>query len=205
MKKLFLSSYFAFVADKLHALLPAEPRKLKLLIIPTAANIYKVKPWFYGDKLKLKLMGFQMKNFDLTNKTRAQVEEACKGIDAVFVSGGNTYYLLDHVQKSGFAEVITPLIEKGVMYIGSSAGSALACPTIEYIEDLDDKTVVNLSSFEGLHLTKNLILPHYGEAKYESKFQNITAKWSKKGFKVTTLTNNQVYIVDGKKHFTVGV
>ncbi len=33
MKKLFLSSYFAFTADKLHTLLPRSPREMKLLFI----------------------------------------------------------------------------------------------------------------------------------------------------------------------------
>lgn len=205
MKKLFLSSYFAFTADKLHTLLPRSPREMKLLFIPTAANPYTVKPWFYGDKLKLKLMGFQMKSFDLKNKTREQVANACRGVDAVFVSGGNTYYLLDHVQKSGFAEIITPLVEKGLLYVGSSAGSALACPTIEYIEDLDDRSIVTLPSYEGLDLVPNLILPHYGEVKYEEKFQKIIQKWTGRKYEVTALTNNQAYVVDGEKTYIVGV
>ncbi len=150
-------------------------------------------------------MGFQIKSFDLKNKTREQVANACRGVDAVFVSGGNTYYLLDHVQKSGFAEMITPLVEKGLIYIGSSAGSALACPTVEYIEDLDDRSIVTLPSYEGLDLVPNLILPQYGEAKYDEKFQKIIQKWTGRKYEVTILTNNQAYVVDGEKTYIVGV
>lgn len=196
MKKLFLTSYFAFVSDLLLPLLPKKPDQLKLAFIPTAADPYKIKPWFYGDKMKLKLMGFQIVNVDIKNKTKEQLFQQMKDVDVVFVSGGNTYYLLEHVQKSRLDEVVKELIVKGVMYIGSSAGSVLVCPTIEHIEDLDDITKASLISFEGIGLIDFLILPHFGDSKYKYKFQQIMKKWSDKKYKIQTLTNSQVIVVN---------
>ncbi|MFH1188133.1 MAG: Type 1 glutamine amidotransferase-like domain-containing protein, partial [bacterium] len=50
--------------------------------------------------------------------------------DIVMVEGGNTFYLLRAVRESGFENVVKDLIAKGVVYIGSSAGSYIACPSI---------------------------------------------------------------------------
>lgn len=196
MKTLFLASYFAFVSDLLLPLLPKKPSELRLAFIPTAADPYKIKPWFYGDKMKLKLMGFQMIDVDIKNKTSDKLKTELKDIDVIFVSGGNTYYLLEKAQESGFINVIKDLINKGVIYIGSSAGSALACTTIEHIEDFDDRSITHLNSFDGLACTKKLILPHYGEEKYKLKFQNVIEKWRKKGHEILTLRNDQALVVE---------
>jgi dipeptidase E len=197
MKILFLASYFAFASDLLLPILPKKPNELRLAFIPTAADPYKIKPWFYGDKMKLKLMGFNMNDVDIKNKTKEQLTIELQDIDVIFVSGGNTYYLLEKAQESGFLEVAKTLVERGVIYIGSSAGSALACTTIEHIEDFDDKSITHLTSFEGLGYTKKLILPHYGEEKYKLKFQNIVKRWMGKGYEVLPLRNDQVLIVQG--------
>lgn len=195
MKKLFLASYFAFVSNLLLPLLPKNPKELKLAFIPTASDLYKFKPWFYGDKIKLKLMGFNIVEVDIKNKTKEQLLDELKEIDVIFVSGGNSYYLLEKVQKSGFNDVVKKLVKKGVIYIGSSAGSVLVCPTIQHIENLDDKTKAKLTSYKGIGLVDFLILPHYKEHKYIKMFQKIIDKWKNKKYKIQMLTNKQVMIV----------
>ncbi len=199
MKTLFLASYFAFVSDLLLPYLPKKPNKLRLAFIPTAADPYKIKPWFYGDKMKLKLMGFQMIDVDIKNKTKEQLYDALKSVDAIFVSGGNTYYLLEKAQESGFLEVVKKLIERGVVYIGSSAGSALVCSTIEYVEDFDDRSITHLTSYKGMGLTDKLIYPHYGEEKYKAKFQTIMDRWIAKGFDALPLRNDQALVISENK------
>lgn len=196
MRKLFLASYFALVSDLLLPLLPKKPSELTIAFIPTAADPYKIKLWYYGDKLKLKLMGFRMIDIDIKNQTKEQLTEKMKNVDAIFVCGGNTYYLLKYAQKSGFDEVVRELVAKGVIYIGSSAGSVLACPTIEYIEDLDDKEKVNVDSYKGIGLVDFLILPHYEDPKYAGFHQTILKKWGNNKYRIQTLSNDQVIIVD---------
>lgn len=204
MKKLFLASYFSFVSDSLLPLLPKKPSELTLAFVPTAADLYPIKPWFYGDKLKLKMMGFKMIEVDLKNKTKAQLMGELEHADVIFVSGGNTYYLLEKAQKSGFLEIARKLVSKGVIYVGSSAGSALACPTIGHVEDLDDINVATLTDFQGLGLIDFLILPHYGNRKYEDRFQRIMAKWKGNDFSIQALTDTQAYVVNGTQVQLVG-
>jgi dipeptidase E len=203
MEKLFLASYFAFVKDLLPPLLPDKPSNLKLAFIPTAADLYTIKPWFYGDKAALKLLGFKLKTVSLIDKSHRQLERELRDYDALFVSGGNTYYLLEQAQKSGFIEIVKDRVRSGLVYIGSSAGSVLASPSIEHIEDMDDRSKAQLQSFASLGLISQLILPHAGELKYESKFAAIMARWQNDSHPVLPLRNDQAFIVDGLKQAVV--
>ena len=196
MKKLFLASYFAFVKDLLLPLLPDKPKNLKLGFIPTAADLYTVKPWFYGDKVALKLLGFNSKTIHLKNKSESVLRNELNECDVIFVSGGNTYYLLEHAQKSGFIEIAKERVHSGVVYIGSSAGSVLASPSIEHIEDLDDRSQTDLQSCIGLSLIDQRILPHAGELKYESKFSDIMRRWQNDPYPMLPLSNQEVLIVE---------
>ncbi len=205
MKKLFLSSNFYQVSNLLLPLLPKEPNKLTVTFIPTAADPYEDRSWMYEDRNKLIEMGFAVFDLDIKNKSKKQLFELTKDTDIIFVSGGNTYYLLEHVQKSGFDEVVKQLITNETIYIGSSAGSVLACPTIEYIEDLDDKAKAHLISFDGLGIIEFLLLPHYGDPKYDDKFRKIIDKWKNLGYTIKTLTNNQTIICNNNEVKTVSV
>lgn len=204
MKKLFLASYFAYVSDLLFPLLSKEPRYMKVAFITTAANLYTIKPlWYLGDRLKLVQMGFQVVDIDLKHKTKAKLEKELNNFDVIFVCGGNTYYLLEWVQKSGFAEVVAHLISKGVIYVGSSAGSALACKTIEHIEDLDDRSKATLTSYTGLGFTQKLIIPHFGDKKIKDETSRIIEKWDNGENELALLNNNQVLVIEGDREQVV--
>ena len=54
-----------------------------------------------------------------------------KDYDVIYVQGGDPFYLLEQVKLSGFDKVVKDLVKQGTIYIGVSAGSYIACPTIE--------------------------------------------------------------------------
>lgn len=200
MKKLFLASQAVITLDKVTELLPKKPSELNLVFIPTAAELYKEKPWLDEDRGKLVQMGFKVKNLDLRNKTSQELSNDVKNVDVIFVAGGNTFYLLEKVKESGFDKVLRRLIDKGIVYIGSSAGSVLLCPTIAVVEGLDDqREAPKLKSYKGLGVIDFLILPHYGEEKYKKKHELIIEKWKNKGFELKLLTNQQAIIVNNDR------
>jgi dipeptidase E len=200
MKKLFLSSVAYLTLDKITELLPDHPSKLKLAFIPTAANLYTQKEWLYKDREKLVDMGFKVKDLDIDGKSKEFLQNELKNVDVVFVSGGNSYYLLEKVNESGFGEIIKELISKGVVYIGSSAGSVITCPTIAMVEDLDDiKDAPGLKSFKGLNLVDFLIFVHYGQEDCKKEYETINKNWVNKGYEIKYLTNSQALVVDGDK------
>ena len=79
--------------------------------------------------------------------------------DIIYMMGGNTIYLLDMIRKYNFGEVIKDFINKGKIYIGSSAGSQILGSTIELNKIYEDN-FVNMTDFTGLCIIDKEIVPH---------------------------------------------
>jgi dipeptidase E len=81
-------------------------------------------------------------------------------VDALFVGGGNTYALLQRLRAAALLDAIRERVARGMPYIGSSAGSNVAGPTILTTNDWN---VVGLDRFDALGLVRFNINPHYQE------------------------------------------
>src|SRR2546423_5712900 len=77
-------------------------------------------------------MGYDLKSAHAASDPQKAVAEA----DAVFIGGGNTFRLLKAIQDLGLLEPIRRRIREGIPYIGSSAGSNVAGPTIKTTKDM---------------------------------------------------------------------
>jgi dipeptidase E len=92
---------------------------------------------------------------------RAEPLAALESAQAIFVGGGNTYALLQRLRQVGLLGAIRERVQRGVPYMGSSAGANVAGPTILTTNDWN---VVALDRFEALGLVPFNINPHYQEA-----------------------------------------
>jgi dipeptidase E len=99
-------------------------------------------------------LGFEMKSAHTARDPAEAVAEA----DAIFIGGGNTFRLLKMLQDLGFIEPIRRRIREGAPYIGSSAGSNVAGPTIRTTNDMP---IVEPRSFEALGLVPFQLNPHF--------------------------------------------
>lgn len=107
-------------------------------------------------------MGFNVIDLSLKDETQEVVEQTLQKADVIFVAGGNTFYLLEQARKSGFAELLPKLVEKGVIYVGSSAGSYFVGPTIEAANwKNQDKNIVGMTDFTAINLVPFLLFVHY--------------------------------------------
>ena len=86
--------------------------------------------------------------------------EVVQMADCLAVGGGNTFHLLAKMQEDDLLQVIRQQVEKGVPYIGWSAGSNVACPTIMTTNDMP---IIEPESFKALGLTDFQINAHYTE------------------------------------------
>ena len=84
--------------------------------------------------------------------------EAVRAAEAIFVGGGNTFRLLKGLYDHDLLDPIRGRVMAGALYIGSSAGSIVACPTLKTTKDMP---VVQPPSFETLGLVPFQISPHY--------------------------------------------
>jgi dipeptidase E len=85
---------------------------------------------------------------------RAAVEKA----EAVFVGGGNTFRLLAALYERDLLGTIRARAEAGMPYVGSSAGTNVACPTIRTTNDMP---ILWPPSPEALGLVPFQVNPHY--------------------------------------------
>jgi dipeptidase E len=78
--------------------------------------------------------------------------------EAFFTGGGNTFRLLKTLQDSGLLPLLREQALAGTPYMGSSAGTNIAAPTIRTTNDMP---IVQPASFEALGLVPFQINPHY--------------------------------------------
>lgn len=105
---------------------------------------------------RFQTMGYRI---DSIHKQKDPVEAILKA-EAIMIGGGNTFNLVYHLHRSGIIASVRKKITKGVPFIGWSAGSNVACPTLMTTNDMP---VIEPKSFETLHLVPFQINPHYTE------------------------------------------
>lgn len=102
----------------------------------------------------LEPIGVETVGIHRSTSPRALMQSA----QAVFVGGGNAFRLLHAVHHFDLLDVIRRRVGEGAPYIGSSAGTNLACPTIRTTNDMP---IVEPPSLAGLGLIPFQINPHY--------------------------------------------
>ncbi len=191
------------IADALFDLVGKKPEDTSLVFVPTASNVeIGDKEWFIDDLLNLKEQNF--KSIDIADISaveekiwRPKFEEA----DVLFFEGGNTYHLMEWINKSGLTEILPEMLKTKV-YVGVSAGSmvtnpdlALKISQIVYEEDFD-KT----EDMKGLGFVDFYFLPHLN-SEYFKKLREDNIREVTKGMKAKVYAlddNSALKIVDGK-------
>ncbi|MFJ7627145.1 dipeptidase PepE [Streptomyces sp. NPDC097595] len=88
----------------------------------------------------------------------AEPAAALKDADAVFIGGGNSFRLLSALYRTGLREAVVDAVRAGLPYMGASAGTNMAAPTLRTTNDMP---IVQPPSFETLGLVPFQINPHY--------------------------------------------
>lgn len=146
------------------------PNKL-LGFVPTAGDTYE-NPYFVEEsRTRLRSLGIKLVELDLASETSEELKQKLESVDGVYVAGGNTFFLLYHLQQKQLYKLIIERVKAGLPYFGESAGAVLLATSIEPAKPIDDPgDAPQLKSYEGLGLINFFPLPHVDKEKYKSVF-----------------------------------
>ena len=147
-----------FAHDALKDFLGAAVRRL--LFVPFAAVMRSEDEYLVRVRKNFGPLGYEVESLHAA----ADAREAVGRADAIAVGGGNTFHLLRGLYRAGVVELIRERVRAGVPYVGWSAGSNVACPTIRTTNDMP---IVEPPTFDALGLVPFQINPHYTDAHIE--------------------------------------
>jgi len=158
----FGGEYLDFARDELRDFL-GEGRRV--LFVPFALFDHNA----YAGRVRksLREIGFEFESLHQSKDMPAAIRDA----EAIFIGGGNTFRLLKALYDHDLIGWIQERVHADTPYIGSSAGSNVAGPTIKTTNDMP---IVQPRSFDALNLVPFQINPHYLDPDPNSKHMGET-------------------------------
>lgn len=195
MKKLFLSSSFVDVAG----LLPLFEKELTgktVSFIPTASTVEKVTFYVKAGKEALERLGMIVDVLDISSESPDEIRRRIAANDCMYVSGGNTFFLLQELKRTGADAAIVRAVQDGKLYIGESAGSIVASKNIEYIKAMDSsKKAPELTNFDALGLTDFYTVPHVRNFPFKKAAKKIIDEYSA-SLNLLAIANDEAILVE---------
>ena len=176
MRKLFLASYFTEVASLLPDFIKEELAGKNVAFIPTAALHEEEAPYIDTDRAALQELGLIVEDLEVSNASYEVIEKNISNADYIFVDGGNTFFLLQELRRKGADKLIAQHIEKGKLYMGTSAGSLLVQKNIIANDGDNPELGPGLDSdFSALSIIDFYLYVHYGHNYYGNDDECIRA------------------------------
>ncbi len=113
----------------------------------------------YEERVKSVFAGFGVELMSVHSSDNPR--QAVKKAECIVVGGGNTFHLVKMMHETGIMNPIRDQVRLGIPYVGWSAGSNVACPTMKTTNDMP---IAEPSSFKCLDLIPFQINPHYLDA-----------------------------------------
>ena len=189
--KLFLCSHFSSVGS----LIKEEIENKKVAFIPTA-SLHEGYTGYVGSARKLfKKLGASVTEIDISTEAYSTIQAVFEDADVIYFTGGNSFFLIDQLRKTGTDELLKKELANGKLMIGESAGAIICAPTIQYIEQMDEKPEdYSQEDNEGLDLIDFYVLPHYLTAPFKKITERIMAEFS--DLNICAINNHQAIIVN---------
>ncbi len=164
MKLLLISNSTLAGQEYLRYPLPEIERFLEnikeIVFIPYAAVTFSYDEYERRVQERFAELGIRVRSVHRSPNPRIMIRHA----KAICVGGGNTFALARKMQELGLMTAILSRVKAGIPYVGWSAGSNVACPTICTTNDMP---IVEPESFRAIGAVKFQINPHYLDANPE--------------------------------------
>lgn len=201
MKRILLLSSSKFLID--HPKIFDKPFKdMKMAYIITASKGSTNLDYLQRERDFFKQQNYNYTELDIDGKNESELKEILSKYEIVYVTGGNSFYLLKSIKESGFDKVIKELISGGVIYMGASAGSYVACPTIEQSKwkHQDKYNHYKVEDLQAMNLVPFLVTVHYKPEYDDVLKENIP----KTKLPVRILTDDQAILIQDDKTELLG-
>ena len=196
MKKIFLASSFKDVADVFKSFARNVEGKT-VTFIPTASVVEKVNFFVKSGRKALEKMGMIVDELEVSTAASEDIANKLAKNDYIYITGGNTFFLLQELKRSGADKIIIEQVNAGKLYIGESAGAMVASANIEYAGAMDSvKKAPDLENFCGLGLTDFYTVPHHTNAPFKKAVEKIKEQYSS-SLTLYPISNKEAVWVNG--------
>ena len=196
MKRLFLASSFKDVSGIFEKFANEDLKGKTVTFIPTASLPEAVKFYVGAGRKALIKLGLTVDELEVSKATAEEISRKLKENDYIYVTGGNTFFLLQELKKTGADKIIAEQINLGKLYIGESAGAMIVSPNIEYVKDMDSiKKAPELDTLSALSVVDFYPVPHYTNFPFKKAVEKIIAKYET-DLKLYPISNTQAILVN---------
>jgi dipeptidase E len=204
MKKLFLVSSFKDVVN-IFTDFEKDLSGKTVTFIPTASKVEKVIFYVNAGRKALEKIGLTVDELEISTATTDETSSKIKNNDFIYVTGGNTFYLLQELKRTGADKLIIDEVNSGKLYIGESAGAMVVSANVEYAKGMDSiKKAPDLKSFDALGLVEFYAVPHYNNPPFKKAAQKIIDTYSST-LKLTPISNSQAILVNNNEIKVEGI
>lgn len=199
MQRLFLASLFKDVSQIFVDFANENLVGKAVTFIPTAALPDKLDFHIKYSMELLSKMGLIVDELEISTATHLDIGNKLENNDYIYVTGGNTFFLLQEMNRSGAGNLIKAQINAGKLFIGESAGAILLAPDIEYSKDTDNPLVApQLKTFEALNIIDFYPVPHYKNDPLKEAVEIVISKYGTE-LPLVPFSNSQAILVIGKE------
>lgn len=196
MKKLFLSSSFQDVTN-IFTEFEKDLIGKTVTFIPTASIVETVTFYVTSGKKALEKMGLIVDELEVSTASTDEITSKIKQNDYIYVTGGNTFFLLQELKRTGADRLIIDEVNAGKLYIGESAGAIVTSPNIEYAKEMDsEKEAPDLDNLDALGLVDFYTVPHHTNQPFKKAAQSIIDTYSAT-LPLSPISNHDAILVRG--------
>ena len=165
---------------------------------PESYSQEQCKEWLTS---AFKALGFT--DIDTWSKLDNKTYDGVKRFGAIYIGGGNTFFLLNELRRTDFIDHIKAFIEDSGMVYGGSAGAIIFGKTIRLatVGKCSDENKVGLTDLSALNMANGYDI----HCHYEDKDDKQLISYSKKNrTKVMAIPEKSAVFVNGKEMTVIG-
>lgn len=160
--KIILASDLSFLLKYGYELTGISKSEIKIGYVTTASKGSRDKTFLEKVKNAMQEKHIFFEEIDIEGKSKDEILNFFKNKNVIHIEGGNTFYLLKVIRENGFAEILKELLKEGKIYIGTSAGAYIMCPTIEVANwNETGRDRFGLTDFSALNYVPFVLKVHY--------------------------------------------